>query len=67
MKKPSKLEIARRMAGLSQDELAQQCGISRTTIHDAETGKSSPSYFTMLAICKALGKTLNDLFWEEQL
>ena len=67
MKKPSKLEIARRMAGLSQDELAQRCGISRTTIHDAETGKSSPSCYTMLAICKALGKTLNDLFWEEQL
>ena len=67
MKKPSKLEIARRMAGISQDELAQRCGISRTTISEVETGKSSPSCYTMLAICKALGKTLNDLFWEEQL
>ncbi|MDD3308158.1 MAG: transcriptional regulator, partial [Acetobacterium sp.] len=28
-------------------------------------GKFNPSLQLCIAICKALGKTLNDLFWEE--
>ena len=65
MKKPSKLKMARIEVGLSQEELAQRCGVCRTTIHDAEKGDHLPSGDVMMCICKALGKTLNDLFWEE--
>ena len=77
MKKPSKLKMARIEAGLSQGELAQKCGACRTTIHDAElcvlpkagdyrsVSGTLPSGDTMVRICRVLGKTLNDLFWEE--
>jgi putative transcriptional regulator len=67
MKKPSKLKMARIEAGLSQDELACRCGVCRTTIHDAEKGDRLPSGDVMMHICKALGKTLDDLFWEDKL
>ena len=66
MKKPSKLEMARRMARVSQKELAKKAGVDVTTIYKAERGGALSGY-TMLAICRALGKTLDDLFWEEQL
>lgn len=66
MKEASKLKMARIEAGLSQGELAEKCGVHRTIISKAERGGALNGY-TMLAICKALGKTLNDLFWEEQL
>ena len=65
MKKPSKLEMARRMARVSQKELAKKAGVDVTTIYKAERGGALNGY-TMMAICRALGKTLNDLFWEDE-
>ena len=65
MKKPSKLEMARRMARVSQKELAKKAGVDVTTIYKAERGGALSGY-TMMAICRALGKTLNDLFWEDE-
>ncbi|MBC3888100.1 helix-turn-helix domain-containing protein [Acetobacterium paludosum] len=60
-----KLKVARAEHDISQDELAKRVGVTRQTIGMIEAGKFNPSLQLCIAICKALGKTLNDLFWEE--
>ena len=58
-----KLKSARALKDLSQDDLAKAVGVSRQTINAIEKGDSNPSINLCIAICKALGVTLNDLFW----
>lgn len=60
-----KLKVARAENNISQEELAKRVGVTRQTIGMIEAGKFNPSLQLCIAICKALGKTLNDLFWEE--
>ncbi len=60
-----KLKSARAAYDLSQEELAVKCGVSRQTISAIEKGDYNPSINLCMAICRALGKTLNDIFWEE--
>ncbi|WP_022794825.1 helix-turn-helix transcriptional regulator [Marinococcus halotolerans] len=60
-----KLKAARVEKNLSQQELAEQIGVSRQTIGLIELGKYNPSLQLCLSICRALSKTLDDLFWEE--
>ncbi|BAE83170.1 hypothetical protein DSY1381 [Desulfitobacterium hafniense Y51] len=50
---------------MSQEQLAIAVGVTRQTIGMIEAGKFNPSLQLCIAICKALGKTLNDLFWED--
>lgn len=49
---------------MSQQELAQAVGVSRQTINVIEMGDYNPTIKLCIAICKALGKTLDELFWE---
>jgi putative transcriptional regulator len=60
-----KLKVARVEHDISQEELAKRVGVTRQTVGMIEAGKFNPSLQLCVAICKALGKTLNDLFWEE--
>ncbi|GFP76362.1 helix-turn-helix transcriptional regulator [Clostridium fungisolvens] len=60
-----KLKMARVESDMSQDELAKAVGATRQTISMIESGNYNPTLKLAVAICKALGKTLNDLFWEE--
>ena len=60
-----KLKAARAGMDLSQDELAKRCGVSRQTISAIEKGDYNPTINLCIAICKELGKTLDDLFWED--
>ena len=59
------MKDARARAGLSQQELADKLGVSRQTINAIEKGDYNPTINLCLAICKTLGKTLDELFWEE--
>ena len=61
-----RLKEARRARDLSQEDLAQRVGVTRQTIGLIESGNYNPSLNLCVAICKALGKSLNDLFWEEE-
>ena len=61
-----RLKAARAGKDLSQDQLAAACGVSRQTISSIEKGDYNPTINLCIAICKALDKTLDDLFWEEQ-
>ena len=60
-----KLKAARAGMDLSQDELAKRCGVSRQTISAIEKGDYNPTINLCIAICKQLGKTLDDLFWDD--
>jgi putative transcriptional regulator len=51
---------------MSQTELAKKAGVTRQTIGLIEAGEFNPSINLCIAICKALGVTLNDLFWEDE-
>ena len=61
-----KLKAARAGKDLSQDQLAAACGVSRQTISSIEKGDYNPTINLCRAICKALGKTLDEIFWEEE-
>ncbi|OBR65542.1 transcriptional regulator [Paenibacillus oryzae] len=50
---------------MSQERLAEIVGVTRQTINLIESGSYNPSLKLCMDICKALNKTLNDLFWEE--
>lgn len=63
--KNMRLILARTEKELSQAELAQQAGVTRQTISLIEKGEYNPSLKLCTAICRILGKTLNDIFWEE--
>ena len=60
-----KMKAARAGMDLSQEELAELVGVTRLTIGMIEAGKYNPTLNLCLAICKALHKTLDELFWEE--
>jgi putative transcriptional regulator len=60
-----KLKSARAAMDLSQDELAKRCEVSRQTISAIEKGDYNPTIKLCISICKVLGKTLDELFWEE--
>ena len=59
-----KLKSARAALDMSQQDLADKVGVSRQTISDIEKGDYNPNINLCIAICKAVGKSLDDLFWE---
>lgn len=63
--KNKKVKIARIECDMNQEDLANAVGVTRQTIGLIEAGKYNPTLKLCVAICKALNKTLNDLFWEE--
>ena len=65
MAKNLRLKSARAALDLSQKDLAGRVEASRQTINAIEMGEYNPSIRLCLAICRALGKTLDELFWEE--
>lgn len=61
-----KLKAARAMLDMSQKDLADAVGVSRQTINAIEKGDYNPTIKLCLAICRVLGKTLDELFWEDE-
>ena len=61
-----KLKAARAGKDLSQQQLADAVGVSRQTINAIEKGDYNPTIRLCIAICRVLGKTLDELFWEEE-
>jgi putative transcriptional regulator len=59
-----KLKSARAALDISQQELANRVSVSRQTINAIEMGDYNPTIRLCIAICKKLGKTLDELFWE---
>ena len=64
MPKNLKLKAARAEKDLTQSALAEAVGVSRQTINAIEKGEYNPTIRLCRSICKTLGKTLDELFWE---
>ena len=58
-----KLKSARAELDMSQAELA--VGVTRQTINQIESGEYNPSIKLCISICKALNKTLDQIFWTD--
>ena len=61
-----KLKSARAAFDLSQQQLANMVGVSRQTINATEKGDYNPTIKLCISICRVLGKSLDDLFWDEE-
>ncbi len=60
----NKIKVLRAEKGLTQKELADKAGISRTTLAMIENEKSIPDGTTIAALVKALDKSAGDIFFE---
>lgn len=65
--KNKKMKIARIEKDLSQEKLAELIGVTRQTISMIESGNYNPTLNLCIDLCRALGKTLDELFWEEEM
>ena len=61
-----RMKVARVEKGWSQQDLADRVEATRQTIGLIEKGEYNPSIKLCLRIAKALGRTLDQLFWEEE-
>ena len=52
----------RKQLGLSQDELAKKCGVSRQTINAIENNKYDPSLALAFALADELMRRVDELF-----
>lgn len=60
-----KIKVARVTMDMTQKDLALVVGVTRQTMNAIEQGAYNPTIKLCIKICKLLGKTLDDLFWEE--
>ena len=65
MPKNLKLKAARAEKDMTQAALAEAVGVSRQTVNAIEKGEYNSTIQLCRSICKVLGKTLDDFFWEE--
>lgn len=60
-----KIAELRKAAGKTQDQLARELGVSRSSVAMWEVGAISPNAQKLPALAKALGVTINDLYKPE--
>lgn len=60
-----RIKAARAAKDMTQKDLADAVGVARQTMNAIEKGDYNPSINLCIAICKVLGKTLDQLFWED--
>ena len=56
------IRTLRRERGLSQEELAKRCGVSRQTINAIENNKYDPTLSLAFRLARELGTTVDALF-----
>ena len=65
MPKNLSVKVARVQKDMTQKDLAAAVGVSRQTINAIEQGEYNPTIKLCRAICRVLGKTLDELFWKD--
>ncbi|MFC7276155.1 helix-turn-helix transcriptional regulator [Paractinoplanes rhizophilus] len=58
----TRIRVARKEAGLTQQGLSAAVGVSRQTIIAMETGDYAPSVYLAIKISRALGVTVESLW-----
>jgi len=66
MAKNLRIKSARAAMDMTQADLAEAIGVARQTMNAIEKGDYNPTIKLCIAICRALGKTLDELFWEDE-
>ena len=61
-----RLKLARVEKGLSQQQLAEEVGVTRQTIGLIENEKYNPTLNLCIRIAQVLDRTLDQLFWEAE-
>ena len=56
------IRTRRKELGLSQEDLARQCGVSRQTVNAIENNKYDPTLSLAFRLAKILGLTVDELF-----
>ena len=59
----NRLKEKRGALGLTQADLAEQCGVTRKTVNTVENGVFVPSTLLALKIARALNEPVEALFW----
>lgn len=60
-----RIKVARAEKDMTQKALAEAVGVSRQTMNAIEQGEYNPTIRLCRRICKVLGKSLDELFGEE--
>lgn len=61
------IRARRKARGLSQQELAKLCGVTRQTVNAIENNRYDPTLALAFALARALGDTVDGLFrWEKE-
>ena len=58
----NKIRERRKELGLSQEELAKKCGVSRQTVNAIENNKYDPTLALAFSLAKELYLTVDELF-----
>lgn len=58
----NRIRVERAEGRMTQQELAERCGVSRQTINAIEAGKFIPSTVLALKIARTFQKTVEELF-----
>ena len=61
----NRIKERRTEAGLTQAELAEKVGVTRKTVNTVENGVFTPSATLAIKLSKALGLSVEQLFWVE--
>lgn len=65
MAKNLRIKAARAALDMTQKDLADAVGVSRQTMNAIEKGDYNPTVKLCIKICKILNKSLDELFWED--
>ncbi len=60
------IKVERAIHDLTQEQLAQQLGVSRQTIHAIESNKYVPSTLLALKLSRLFGKQVGEIFRLEE-
>ena len=62
----NELKVLRASRQMTQQQLAQQVGVSRQTIHAMETGRYVPSTVLALKVAHVFGRRVDEVFFLEE-
>ena len=62
----NELKVLRASRQMTQQQLAQQVGVSRQTIHAMETGRYVPSTVLALKVAHVFGRRVVEVFFLEE-
>ena len=62
----NRVKELRKQAGLRQEDLAKELGVSRQTIIAIENDKYNPTLELAMKLARRLGLHVNEIFWLEE-